>query len=138
MSATRERTSIRSLKNWNQPDPGPGDIQARRPLPEYGRIRLQYYGANTNYNSLQVHFERRLTKGLSLTAAYTWSHEIDDAWETTNSGGCGCQNPRDLSSERASGVYDQRHNLVFGYVWQIPFAKGLTGITGSRCSRLVS
>ena len=120
-----------SLKNWNQPDPGPGDIQSRRPYPEYARIRLQSYSANTNYNSLQVRFERRFVHGLSFTAAYTWSHEIDDAWETTNSGGCGCQNPRDLSSERASGVYDQRHNLVIGYVWQIPFANGLRGLAGT-------
>jgi hypothetical protein len=120
-----------SLKNWNQPDPGPGDIQSRRPYPEYARIRLQSYSANTNYNSLQVHFERRLAHGVSFTAAYTWSHEIDDAWETTNNGGCGCQNPRNLSSERASGVYDQRHNVVIGYVWQIPFAKSLKGVAGT-------
>ncbi len=120
-----------SFKNWNQPDPGPGDIQARRPYPEYARIRLQYYGANINYNSLQVRFERRLTKGLSFTAAYTWSHEIDDAWETTNSGGCGCQNPHDLRAEYASGVYDQRHNLDIGYVWQIPFANNFKGVAGA-------
>ena len=120
-----------SLKNFNQPDPGPGDIQARRPYPEFARIRYQSYSANTNYNSLQVRFERRFTKGLSFTAAYTWSHEIDDAWETTNSGGCGCQNPRDLRGERASGVYDQRHNLVIGYVWQIPFASGFRGLAGT-------
>jgi outer membrane receptor protein involved in Fe transport len=120
-----------SFKNWNQPNPGPGDIQARRPYPNYARIRLQYYGANTNYNSLQVRFERRLSKGLSFTTAYTWSHEIDDAWETTNSGGCGCQNPHDLRAERASGVYDQRHNLVIGYVWQIPFANNLKGVAGA-------
>lgn len=120
-----------SFSNWNQPDPGPGDIQARRPYPSFARIRLEYYDANISYNSLQVHFERRLTKGLSFSAAYTWSHEIDNAQETTNSGGCGCQNPRDLSAERASGVYDQRHNLAFGYVWQIPLARNWTGAPGA-------
>jgi outer membrane receptor protein involved in Fe transport len=120
-----------SFQNWNQPDPGPGDIQARRLYPTFARIRLEYYGANISYNSLQVHFERRLTKGLSFSAAYTWSHEIDNAMETTNSGGCGCQNPRNLAAERASGVYDQRHNLVIGYVWQIPFARNWTGAPGA-------
>jgi outer membrane receptor protein involved in Fe transport len=120
-----------SFQNWNQPDPGPGDIQARRPYPTFARIRLQNFGVNTSYNSLQVHFERRFTKGLSFTAAYTWSHELDNALETTNSGGCGCQNPRNLAAERASGVYDQRHNLVIGYVWQIPIAKNWTGVPGA-------
>lgn len=120
-----------SFQNWNQPDPGPGDIQARRPYPTFARIRLEYYGVNTNYNSLQVHFERRLTHGLNLTVAYTWSHEIDNAEETTNSGGCGCQNPHDLSAEYASGIYDQRHNLVIGYVWQVPFARSWKGVAGA-------
>ena len=120
-----------SLKNWNQPDPGPGDIQARRPYPTYARIRMQYYGSNTSYESMQIHFERRLTAGLNVNLAYTWSHEIDDAEETTNNGGCGCQNPRDLSTERASGVYDQRQNLVIGYIWQIPFAHSWNGVAGA-------
>jgi outer membrane receptor protein involved in Fe transport len=120
-----------SLKNWNQPDPGPGDIQARRPYPTFARIRLQSYMANISYNSLQVRFERRFSRGLSFTASYSWSHEIDDAWETTNNGGCGCQNPHDLRAERASGVYDQRQNLVIGYVWQIPLGNNLKGIAGA-------
>jgi hypothetical protein len=51
--------------------------------------------------------------------------------ETTNSGGCGCQDPRNLAAERASGVYDQRHNLVIGYVWQIPLARNWTGAPGA-------
>jgi hypothetical protein len=116
-----------SLKNYNQPTPGPGDIQSRRPVPEFARIRMQYYGVNTEYESMQVHFERRLAKGLSASLAYTWSHEIDNAQETTNDGGCGCQNPLNLAVERASGIYDQRQNLVIGYIWQIPFGSSLTG-----------
>ena len=117
-----------SLKNWNQPAPGPGNIQSRRPYPEFARIRIQSYDANTNYNSLQVHLERRLAHGLNFTVAYTWSHEIDDAWQTTNDGGCGCQNPHDRRAERASGIFDQRHNFVAGWVWQIPFANGWRGL----------
>ncbi len=119
-----------SLKNYNQPEPGPGDIQSRRPYPEFARIRMQDYGINTSYNALQVRFERRLSKGISVTAAYAYSHEIDDAEETTNNGGCGCQNPQNLAAERASGVYDQRHSLVVSYVWELPFAKGLRGAGG--------
>lgn len=120
-----------SLQNFNQPNPGPGDIQARRPYPEFARIRMLNYGINTNYNALQVRFERRLSKGISLTAAYAYSHQIDNAQETTNNGGCGCQNPRDFSAERASGVYDQRHSLIVSYVWELPFAKSLKGPSGA-------
>ena len=49
---------------------------------------------NTIYHSLQARYEHRFSRGLSLSAAYTWSHLIDDAGETINRGGCVCQNPR--------------------------------------------
>lgn len=116
-----------SFKNWNQPDPGPGDIQSRRPYPTLSRIRMQDYYSNTAYHSLQTRFEHRFSKGLSFTAAYTYSHLIDDSGTTTNDGGCLCQNPRDRTAERASSIFDQRHLLVLGYVWELPFAKNLKG-----------
>ena len=121
--------------NWNQPDPGPGTIQPRRPYPTLSRIRMQSYGSNTIYNSLQMRFEHRLSDQLNLTAAYTYSHLIDDSANTTNDGGCQCQNPRDIAAERASSLFDQRHLFVLGYVWNIPFAKDWTGFGGVLLSR---
>lgn len=120
-----------SLQNFNQPEPGPGDIQARRPYNIYARIRMIAPDTNTVYHSLQSRFEHRFTQGLSLTASYTWSKTIDDAGETINAGGCICQNPRNRGkAERAASVYDQRHRLVVGYVWELPFAKSSTGAPG--------
>jgi outer membrane receptor protein involved in Fe transport len=113
-----------SLNNFNQPDPGPGDIQPRRPYPQYARIRMIAPDTNTVYHSLQARYEHRFSSGLSLSAAYTWSHLIDDAAETINAGGCVCQNPRSRGrAERGSSVLDQRHRMVIGYVWELPFAK---------------
>lgn len=110
-----------SIKNFNSPAPGAGDIQARRPYPTFARIRYQDFSGSSLYNALQTHFEHRLTHGLSFTAAYTWSHEQDDQAFDTNGGGCGCQDPRN-PHEWASGVTDQRHNLAIGYVWALPAA----------------
>lgn len=120
--------------NWNQPDPGPGPIQPRRPYPNLSRIRMQSYGSNTIYHSLQTRYEHRLSQQLSLTAAYTYSHLIDDSANTTNDGGCQCQNPRNVKAERASSLFDQRHLLVVGYVWNIPFAKDWNGVGGVLAS----
>jgi len=120
--------------NWNQPDPGPGDIQSRRPYPTLSRIRMQSYGQNTIYHSLQTRFEHRLSTQLNLTAAYTYSHLIDDAANTTTEGGCQCQNPRNIKAERASSLFDQRHVLTIGYVWDIPFAKTWQGPAGALLS----
>lgn len=121
-----------SLNNFNQPEPGPGDIQARRPYPAYARIRMIAPDGNTSYHSLQSRYEHRLSSGLSLTAAYTWSHLIDDTAQTINAGGCACQNPRFRGrAERASSILDQRHRLVLAGVWEVPFAKAYKGVAGA-------
>ncbi|MFN7923716.1 MAG: TonB-dependent receptor [Bryobacteraceae bacterium] len=120
-----------SLQNFNQAEPGTGDIQARRPYNAYARIRMIAPDTNTVYHSLQSRYEHRFSQGLSLTAAYTWSKTIDDAAETINAGGCVCQNPRNRGkAERAASVYDQRHRLVMSYVWELPFAKSWKGAQG--------
>jgi len=86
---------------------------------------------NTIYHSLQTRYEHRFSKGLSLTAAYTWSHLIDDAGQTINQGGCSCQNPRNRGkAERASSVLDQRHRLVVGYVWELAADKKFSRALG--------
>jgi len=95
---------------------------------------MQSYGSNTIYHSLQTRFEHRLSTQLNLTAAYTYSHLIDDSANTTNDGGCQCQNPRNIRAERASSLFDQRHVLVVGYVWDIPYTKSWNGPAGALVS----
>src|SRR5262249_13102309 len=104
---------------------------ARRPYQGYARIRLIVADTNTIYHSMQSRYEHRFSRGLSLTAAYTWSHLIDDAAQTINRGGCNCQNPRNRGrAERASSIFDVRHRFVAGYVWDLPFAKSVKGAPG--------
>jgi hypothetical protein len=117
-----------SVNNFNSPDPGPGAIQPRRPYPDYARIRMLTTDSNSIYHAMQTRYEHRFSKGLSLTAAYTWSHMIDDAAQSTNRGACQCQNPRNRGiAERASSIFDNRHRLVVGYVWELPLATTMKG-----------
>jgi outer membrane receptor protein involved in Fe transport len=120
-----------SLNNYNNPAPSllPFD-QSRRPYPQYNRIRLIDSGGNAIYHSLQSRYEHRFTKGLSVTAAYTWSHLIDDSAQTVNRGACQCQDPLNRRAERASGLDDIRHRFVTGYVFEIPWGKSLKSATG--------
>jgi hypothetical protein len=57
--------------------------------------------ASSDYNSLQVKFNRKLSHGLQVLASYTWSHAIDDA--TTNF--------TIYQLERSSSDYDIRNNF---------------------------
>jgi hypothetical protein len=38
--------------------------------------------------------------------------------------------PETSRPKRASSLFDQRHLLVVGYVWNLPFAKNWTGVSG--------
>jgi hypothetical protein len=51
------------------------------PLSPTFPISMVVYGnyANSNYNALQVHFQRRFYRGLGANASYTWAHSLDDA-----------------------------------------------------------
>jgi hypothetical protein len=122
-----------SLNNFNNPAPSLIPFtQSRRPYPEYGRIRMMVADGNTIYHSLQARYEHRFSHGLSLTAAYTWSHLIDDTAQTINRGGCGCQDPLNRGrAERADSIDDIRHRLVTGYVWELPWGKSLGAVPRS-------
>ena len=117
-----------SVHNWNSPDPGAGPVQPRRPYPQFGPIRMEITDGNSSYHALQTHYEHRFSKGLSFTAAYTWSHWIDDAYQSSNWGGAQAQDPRHRGgNERADSTFDLRHRLVMGYVYELPLARNLKG-----------
>lgn len=70
--------------------------------------------ANSNYNSLQVSAERR-AGDLSFLVSYTYAHSLDSYSAKYD--------PRDPSRNYGPSSFDMRHNLVFSYNWDIPFAR---------------
>ncbi len=60
------------------PNPDLGVAQTRRPIPELLVPTFDILSnAYSNYNGLGVTLRHRLSHGLSLNAAYTWSHALD-------------------------------------------------------------
>jgi hypothetical protein len=69
------------------------------------------------YNSLQVNL-RRTAKSFSFLAGYTFSKSLDD------SSAYGEQvNPFNHKLSRALSAFDQTHNFVFSYSYNLPFDK---------------
>ena len=109
-----------SIQYFNSPQPGGvGAVQQRRPYSNFARIRALDFTGASNYNALQEHLEWRVNPRSNITASYVWSHMFDNQGNSTNTGGCTCQNVRD-PHEWASGTNDQRHNLVVAYVYRLP------------------
>jgi hypothetical protein len=70
----------------NQPQPGPGNVNARRPNQLIGQIRDIRNDGLATYNGLTVVLRQRLVNGLSANLSYTWSHSLDTSADS-NSGG---------------------------------------------------
>jgi hypothetical protein len=52
---------------------------ATRLFPQFNNILLQESGARSNYDAGVVNYTHRLSAGIEVSAAYTWSHSISDA-----------------------------------------------------------
>jgi hypothetical protein len=77
-----------------------------------------------------VRVEHRMSKGLSIMAAYTLSKEIDDMIPSVNGfpgesfSGAPPQNFYNLRGERALVSWDTPQTLVISYVYELPFGPG--------------
>jgi hypothetical protein len=90
-----------------------------RPFNGIGDITRKDQTGSSNYNGLQVAL-RHSVGGLQLSAAYTYSHSIDDSSDYNDAG---FVNSYALNSYRASSNFDQRHVFNLGYVYDLPFFK---------------
>jgi hypothetical protein len=93
------------------------------PYAGIGSITRKDQTGSSNYNALQASL-RHSIGGLQLSAAYTYSHSIDDSSDWNDSGFVDSYN---LNAYRASSNFDERHIINIGYVYDLPFfkAKGL-------------
>ncbi len=101
-------------RNLNQPTPGEGDVDARRPTPGFANIVLFESGASSTYHSAVLSAERHFAKGFGVRAAHTWSKSIDDVSAFLGSAGDQSfpQNSHDFRAERGLSNFDQRHRFT--------------------------
>ncbi len=112
---TRLMNQPRLPSDPNNPEP----FAARMPYPSLvpGFSQVVNYQWS-NYNAGFVKLEQRVWNGLSYTVAYTWSKLLDNAATP--------QNMYDWRPERALAGNDVPHNLIFSYVYELPFGRGKT------------
>jgi len=102
------------------------------PYPQFGGITMQDKNANKSwYNSMQLGYEVRTRKGLTLVANWTLSKQVYQN---------GYNDIQQLVPERSIYQYDQTHNVKFSAVYELPFGAGKPFLhTSSRLwSRVIS
>jgi hypothetical protein len=81
------------------------------------------WGAST-YHGLQTQLQRRLTNGLQLQAAWTWSHTIDNSTADFHSTDITPRRPQDfqnLQAERANSLLDHAHRVTIQVSYDVPW-----------------
>jgi hypothetical protein len=117
-------------RNFNQPMPGTGAVQPRRPYPDFGVINaMELSDAISSYQALQVEFTRRFSHGLFFLGSYTWSHTLDNnEGDEGFGGGLGNSTPQNnnapLSANYGNGYLDVPQRLSLSYVYELPWGKG--------------
>ena len=93
-----------------------------RQNPNFALINYLRNGPTSDYHSLQLQFQRRLTKGLQAMVNYTWAHAIDEASDEA------AANSSVL--DRANASFDIRHNFSGAVTYNLPgqSVKGLIGM----------
>ena len=116
-------TKLLRRRDVNQPAPGPGDVNARRPLPGFANIVQFESASSSSYHSGVLSLERRFGRRLLFSAAHTWSRSIDDNSSFLGSDGDQGfpQNSHDFQAERGLSSFDQRHRLVLSTSYETPW-----------------
>jgi hypothetical protein len=122
-----------SIGNFNQAPPSSNtNIQARRPYQQFydpatpqlgvqalGNIRYIDSFGESFYHGLQAKLDKRYSKGVTMGIAYTLSKSHGDG-EAGGQEGVSFQDPLNRLQSRGRFRFDQRHNFVAHFVWELP------------------
>jgi hypothetical protein len=121
-------------QNFRNPTVVPGTS-----LLYFGSVGQEATDGNSNYNSLQVSLNKRLSHGLTFLLAYTYAHSMDDGSGYENSSGTSSANPRGTNPfynrlNWGDSQFDARHRFVASYTYDIPVPHALS--SGAVLSRI--
>jgi len=101
--------------------PGPGAIQPRRLMPDFGDLDGGNNKFSSKYNSMRVGLVKRFSKGVQVNANYTWGRSMTNSSSLAEAT---VQNPYDLHQEWSRSSIDLRQIFQLAYVYELPFGHG--------------
>jgi Carboxypeptidase regulatory-like domain/TonB dependent receptor len=127
---------LRTDPDLNLASPSPISYVTRRPLynllPNVTSALVMESNGYSDYNGLQMSAQRRLSRGITASANYTWSHAISDVQTYSQGGSFSSAIPSQTATlERGNSDLDLRHRFTLMLNYEIPFGKTLTGWKGT-------
>jgi hypothetical protein len=110
-------------ESLNEVPPGTyANLQAAKPYSALGNVFIYQNTGNSWYNSLQTVLERRFSKGLSYSLAWTFSRNLDDYQSLL-----GATQPTPFAPagyNRGPSALERRSLLSFNGIYELPVGRG--------------
>ncbi len=127
-------TNLDVIYDYNQPTISRGVSTQIAPYAGFGQIEYTAPIGYGNYHGLQASLVRRMTNGLSVRAAYTYSHSLDNTPEELESNSGSPPDGRNFGAWYGNSDFDVRHRISISYVYELPFGHGKSMLTSGLAS----
>jgi hypothetical protein len=124
-------TNLDVLRNFNQVEISGNQVVTSAsapsgtvPYPNFGQVEYLDPVGHGNYNGLQASMTRTMHNGLSLRAAYTYSHTLDNSPEELETNSGDAPNGRNYGAWYGNSDFDVRNRISANYVYELPFGHG--------------
>ena len=110
---------------------------APRLNPAFSTIELKKSDGNSWYHALIFEVRKRFSRGVDFQSSYTFSRTLDTTQastffsDATNATVSALPEPPGLNYNKGPADFNAKHNWVFNFTWELPFAKGLKGAAGA-------
>jgi hypothetical protein len=88
------------------------------PNPTFSILTITRNRAQSDYDAMQVSYQRRLSHGFQALASWTWSHSIDTA--SSDAAILPPASNIDVNQDRGPSDFDVRHSVSGAAVWDLP------------------
>jgi Carboxypeptidase regulatory-like domain len=103
-----------------------------RPDVLLGPYQIFENSASSIYHAMQIEARKRYSRNYQFTAAYTWSHAIDDVSDLFPIAGAPviAQDSFNFQAERGDANFDIRQRFVASLLWDLPFYRNSSNAAG--------
>ncbi len=129
-SASRKQIGYAPFNNALTPGPGP--IQPRRLLPNFGDLDGGSNQFNGSYNAMQATLKKRFSRGMQFNMNYSWQKSLDN--QSSLAENQKTEDPFNRRRDWSRSSWDINHVFVFSYVYELPWGRGRA--LGGNMSRL--
>ncbi|MGC2673347.1 MAG: carboxypeptidase regulatory-like domain-containing protein [Candidatus Acidiferrum sp.] len=84
---------------------------------------------NSNYNGLELSLRRRMSKGLSYSLGYTFSHGLANFGDNLTAAPLP-QNSYNYGAQMSNSDLDIRSRFIGNFLWELPFGEGKRFLSG--------